>query len=541
MKASDLFIQILENKGVKTIYGVPWEENLDLLESIGKSNIELILTRNEQTAVFMAATYGRFTGKAWVALATLWPWATNMMTGVAYAQLGGMPLIVITGQKPQNKSKQGAFQIIDAVAMMKPVTKFATSIVSWARIPYTLENAFRIAEEEKPGAVHLELPEDIAWEHVLEEYSIIDLGTLPQRRPVPDKKSIQILISELEKYSHPLILVWSGANRKRVTKYLTKFIEKYNIPYFTSQMGKWVVHGRQQNYLWTAALTSGDYIHDAIKKSDLIISVGYDNSEKPTDILGIHGKPVININFTKSYFDYVYSPYLDIIWDIGNIFWYLNQENIDVSAWDFSQIYAINEKNNKKIEENLSLEDNFFYLMPRKLTKDLREVLADDDILTLDNGLYKVWIARNYPARNPNTLLLDNALATMWAWYASAMEAKRLSPDKKVVCVTWDGGLMMNLWDLETIVRLKLDIVIVVLNNHSYGMIKWKQQAQNFWDYGLDFWNPNFVKLAESFRAKGYKVSDKNDFKPTLQKALSETWLIILDVDFEYPEDGKIC
>jgi len=541
MKASDLFIKILENKGVKTIYGVPWEENLDLLESIGKSSIELILTRNEQTAVFMAATYGRFTGRAGVALATLWPWATNMMTWVAYAQLWGMPLIVITGQKPQNKSKQGAFQIIDAVAMMKPVTKFATSIVSGTRIPYILENTFRIAEEEKPWVVHLELPEDIAWEEVAEEYSIVNLGTLPQRRPVPDKKSIEILIAELEKYSHPIILVWSGANRKRVTKYLTKFIEKYNIPYFTSQMGKWVVHGRQQNYLWTAALTSGDYIHDAIKQSDLIISVGYDNSEKPTDILGIHGKPVININFTKSHFDYVYSPYLDIIWDIGNIFWHLTEASINTSSWDFSEIYAINTENKQKIEANIILEENYPYLMPRKLTKDLREVLADDDILALDNWLYKVWIARNYPARKPNTLLLDNALATMWAGYASAMEAKRLNPDKKVVCVTWDGGLVMNLWDLETIVRLKLDIVIVVLNNHSYGMIKWKQQAQHFWDYGLDFGNPDFVRLAESFWATGYKVQDKNDFKPILQKALSEKGLIILDVDFEYPEDGKIC
>ncbi len=540
MKASDLFVKILENKGVTNIYGVPWEENLDLLESIGKSNIEFILTRNEQTAVFMAATYGRFTGKAWVALATLWPWATNMMTWVAYAQLWAMPLIVITGQKPQNKSKQGAFQIIDVVAMMKPVTKFTTSIVSGSRIPYILENAFRIAEEEKPWVVHLELPEDIAWEEVPEEYSIIDLGTLPQRRPVPDKKSIEILITELEKYSHPIILVWSGANRKRVTKYLTKFIEKYNIPYFTSQMGKWVVQGRQQNYLWTAALTSGDYIHDVIKKSDLIISVGYDNSEKPTDILGIHGKPVININFTKSYFDYVYSPYLDIIGDIGNIFWHLSEARIDSSSWDFSEIYTLNAENKRKIEENFKLEDDFPYLMPRKLAKVLREVLADDDILTLDNGLYKVWIARNYPARKPNTLLLDNALATMWAGYASAMEAKRLNPDKKVVCVTWDGGLMMNLWDLETIVRLRLDIVIVVLNNHSYGMIKWKQQAQHFWDYGLDFGNPDFVQLAESLWAKGYKVEDKNDFKPLLQKALSEKGLVILDVDFEYPEDWKI-
>jgi len=540
MKASDLFVKILEKQWVDTIYGVPGEENLDLLDSIGHSSIKLILTRNEQTAVFMAATYGRLTGKAGIALATLGPGATNMMTGVAYAQLGGMPVIVITGQKPQNHSKQWAFQIIDVVGMMKPVTKFATSIVSWERIPYILENAFRIAEDEKPGAVHIELAEDIAAEQVPEKYSLTDLGTRKIRRPVPDYKAVPELITELENAKAPIILIWSGANRKRVTTYLTKFIEKYNIPYFTSQMGKGVVSGRQENYLGTAALTAGDYIHDAIAESDLILSVWYDNAEKPTDILGINGKPVININFVKSNFDYVYSPYLDVIGDIGNTFWQLCEAEIDSSNWDFQKIYEINEVNQQKIQDNTSLEDDIPYMMPRKLAKDLRESLADDDILTLDNGLYKVWLARNYPARKPNTILLDNALATMWAGYASAMEAKRLHPDKKVVCVTGDGWLVMNLWDLETAVRMKLDLVIVILNNSSYGMIKWKQQGWWFDDYGLDFGEMDFIKLAESFGASGYKVEKKEDFKLLLQSTMQKSWVHIIDLDFDYPADGKI-
>ena len=540
MKASDLFVKILEQKWVDTIYGVPGEENLDLLDSIGHSNIKLILTRNEQTAVFMAATYGRLTGRAGIALATLGPWATNMMTGVAYAQLGGMPVIVITWQKPQNHSKQGAFQIIDVVGMMKPVTKHAMSIVSGERIPYILENAFRIAEEEKPGAVHLELPEDIAAEQVPEKYSLPDLQTRKIRRPVPDYKAIPELIKELETAKTPIILIGAGANRKRITTYLTKFIEKYNIPYFTSQMGKWVVSWRQENYLGTAALTSGDYIHDAIAQSDLILSVWYDNAEKPTDILWINGKPVININFMNSNFDYVYSPYLDIIWDIWNTFWQLCEAKIDSSNWNFQKIYEINEVNQKKILENISLEDDIPYMMPRRLARDLRECLADDDILTLDNGLYKVWLARNYPARKPNTILLDNALATMGAGYASAMEAKRLHSDKKVVCVTWDGGLVMNLWDVETAVRMKLDIVIVILNNSSYGMIKWKQHGGWFEDYGLDFGEMDFIKLAESFGASWYKISKKEDFNPKLEEVMDKPGVQIIDLDFDYPEDGKI-
>ena len=540
MKASDLFVKILEQKWVDTIYGVPGEENLDFLDSLGRSSIKLILTRNEQTAVFMAATYGRFTGKPGVALATLGPGATNMMTGVAYAQLGGLPLIVITGQKPQNHSKQWAFQIIDVVGIMKPVTKWATSIVSGERIPYILENAFRIAEEEKPGAVHLELPEDIAAEEVASEFAIVDLGVKKIRRPVADYKAIPELISEIEQAKAPIILIWAGANRKRVTTYLTKFIEKYNIPFFTSQMWKGVVDEWMSQCLGTAALTSGDYIHDAIAESDLILSVGYDNAEKPTDILGINGKPVININFMKSNFDYVYSPYLDVIWDIGNIFWNLCEEDIDSSNWNFSKIYEINEGNQKKIQENIALEDDTPHMMPRKLASDLRQVLEGEDILALDNGLYKVWLARNYPAYSTNTILLDNALATMWAGYASAMEAKRINPDVNVVCVTGDGWLVMNLWDLETIVRMKLDLTIVVLNNSSYGMIKWKQQGSWFDDYGLDFWNMDYIKLAESFGAIWYKVEKKEDFKAILEKTLWEKWLKIIDLAFDYPRDGKI-
>ena len=540
MKTSDLFVKILEKKGVETIYWVPWEENLDLLDSIWKSKIELILTRNEQTAVFMAANYGRFTWKPWVALATLWPWATNMMTWIAYAQLGWMPIIAITGQKPQNKSKQWQFQIIDIVSMMKPISKYCTSIVSWNRVPYILENAFKIAEEEKPWAVVIELPEDIAWEEVSENFSIIDLKTEKQRRPVIDDKWLKNLIFELENAKSPVILIWAGANRKRITKYLTKFIYKYNIPFFSSQMWKWVVDERSEQYIGTAALTSWDYIHNCLKESDLIISVWYDVVEKPTEILGINGTKLININFFSSYYDYVYSPYLDVVWDIANIFWSLCQQEIDSSWWNFSNIYEINKKNKAQIEENIKLEDNFSYMMPRRLCKELREYLWEDDILTLDNWLYKVWIARNYPAYMPNTLVLDNALATMWAWYSSAMEAKRLNPSKKVVCVTGDWWLIMNLWDLETAVRLNLDLLIIVLNNNSYWMIKWKQEwawLKKFW---LDFKNPDFVKLAESFWASWIRIEDKNDFWPVLKDTLSKKGIFIIDLQFSYPQDTGI-
>lgn len=535
MKTSDLFIKILEDKWVNTIYGVPWEENLDLLDSIRKSKkIKLILTRNEQTAVFMAATYWRLTWEVWVAIATLGPWATNMLTWVAFAQLWGFPIMVITWQKPIKKSKQWLFQIIDVISMMKPVTKYAKTIISGNKLPYILENAFRIAKEERPWAVAIELPEDIASEDVNFEWNIKYAEKI--RRPTIDEKSIISLKEELEKSKSPIILIWAWANRKRITKYLSKFIEKYNVPFFTSQMWKWVIDESKKEYLWTTAITHWDYIHKAIEESDLILSVWYDPIEKPTHLVWIWWTKTIHINFYEAEVDEVYNPYLEIIWDIWNTFWQLFEITINNSLWNFEKIYKIKEKYKEIIQteiKNENLDNNIIW--PRKLIEDIRNTLEKKDIVALDNWLYKVWFARNYKTYEPNTLLLDNALATMWAWLASGMEAKRLNPDKNVVVVTWDWWLVMNLWDLETAVRLKLDLVLIVLNNSSYGMIKWKQEWANMQKWWLDFWNPDFVKLAESFGWKWYKVENKDDFKNILEKTLTEKWLKIIDINFDYP------
>lgn len=539
MKASDLFIETLIKNWVKTIYGVPWEENLDLIDSLRKSEkIELILTRNEQTAVFMAATYGRLTWEVWVAIATLWPWATNMVTWVAYAQLWWFPIMVITGQKPIKKSKQWQFQIIDVVGMMKPITKYSTSIVSSSRIPYILNNAFKIAKSERPWAVAIELPEDIASENVETKNYLVSDEKI--RRPIVDEKSILILKKELESAKSPIILIWAWANRKRITKYLWEFIKKYNIPFFTSQMWKWVISEEFSQYLWTAALTSWDYIHDAIKKSDLILSVWYDPIEKPTHLIWNWWTKNIHINFYESNLDEVYNPYYEIIWDIASTFWQLSETKIDNSNWNFDEIYEIKNNYEKLIQENIVLEvESENVMWPRQLVEDVRSVLAKDDIVALDNGLYKVWFARNYKTYSPNTLLLDNALATMWAWVASWLEAKRINNDKNVVVVTWDWGLVMNLWDLETVVRLWVDLTIVVLNNYSYWMIKWKQTGADMTEWWLDFWNPDFVTLAKSFGWKWYKVENKNYFRAVLEAANKEKWLKIIDLKFDYTVEIK--
>lgn len=534
MKASDLFVRCLENEWVQYIFWVPGEENLDFVESLKSSPIELIVTRNEQTAVFMAATYGRLTGKAWVALATLWPGATNMVTGIAHAQLGGMPVIVITGQKPIKKSKQWRFQIIDVVDMMKPITKRATVVPNGNRIPAIVRQAFKLAEDEKPGAVHIELAEDIAAEDVMQpEFFPAE----KIRRPQIDEKMLTILVDRIRQAKTPMILVWSGANRKRITKYLTKFIEKTNIPFFTSQMGKGVVSESLPQYIWTAALTSGDYIHPIIDMADLLIVVWYDIVEKPTNYWHNHAdRQVIHVNFTPAEVDDIYMPQLEVIGDIGNTLWQLDESDLHSGMWNFDAVYEKSAAMKKQLLANMDLEKNNTVMMPRRLIAELRSLLDAEDILALDNGLYKVWVARNYPAYAPNTVLLDNALATMGAGYSVGMVAKMLNPSKKVVCLVWDGGLMMNLWDIETAIRLWLDMVIVVVNDSAYGMIKWKQKWMWFSDYGLDLQNPDFIALAKSFWAHGYRVDTADQFTPVMQQALSQKGISIVDMAFVYPD-----
>lgn len=534
MKASDLFVRCLENEWVRYIFGVPGEENLDLLESLRESSIELIVTRNEQTAVFMAATYGRLVWKAGVALATLWPGATNMVTGIAHAQLGGMPVVVITGQKPIKKSKQWRFQIIDVVGMMKPITKWSTTVPNGNRIPAIVRQAFKLSEDEKPGAVHIELAEDIA----AEEVSMTEvLPAEKVRRPQIDAKMLDLLIERISQAQKPMLLIGSGANRKRITNYLTKFIQKTNIPFFTSQMGKGVVDESLPQYIGTAALTSGDYIHPIIDMADLLIVVGYDIVEKPTNYRHNHpSRQIIHVNFTPADVDDIYMPQLEAIGDIGNTFWQLDESSLDASMRDFSDVYDKVDVVKQQFAHNLALEKGAEVMMPRTLIQNLRNLLDKEDILALDNGLYKVWVARNYPAYAPNTVLLDNALATMGAGYSVGMVAKMLHPTQKVVCLVGDGWLMMNLGDIETAVRLWLDMIIVVLDDSAYGMIKRKQKGMWFADYGLDLRNPDFVALAKSFGAHWFAVDHPDNFSATMQQALGTKGISIVVVPFVYPE-----
>lgn len=534
MKASDLFVKALEAEGVEYIFGIPGEENLDLLNSLKNSSIKLIVTRHEQAAGFMAATYGRLTGMAGVCLSTLGPGATNLVTAAAYANLGAMPMVMITGQKPIKTSKQGQFQIIDVVDMMQPITHYSHQIASGNNIPARIREAFRKAKTERPGATHLELPEDIA----AEETDACVIQPSLHRRPLAEEKSVTMAAKMIEEAKHPLILIGAAANRKTAGKMLRQFIDKTGIPFFTTQMGKGVVDERHHLYLGCAALSDNDFLHCAIHQTDLVINVGHDVVEKPPFFMKRDGFNVIHINYTNAAVDPVYFPQADVIGDIANAVYQIKEKVHRQTHWDFECFMQAKIQIDAHLAEGI--EDDRFPMYPQRIVADIRKVMPDRGIIALDNGVYKIWFARNYPAYHHNTVLLDNALATMGAGLPSAIAAKLVFPESPVLAICGDGGFMMNSQELATAVRLNLDLVILILNDSAYGMIKWKQKNMGFEDFGLDLTNPNFILYAQSYGAHGHRINEAKDLLPTVESALKAGGVHVIEVPIDYSENDYI-
>ena len=534
-KASDLMIEALEREGVEYIFGIPGEENLDILESLRHSKIQLVLTRHEQGAGFMAATVGRLTGRLGVCLSTLGPGATNFVTAAAYAQLGAMPMMMITGQKPIKKSKQARFQIVDVVEMMQPVTKYSRQIVHGANVPSAVREAVRLAEEERPGAVCLELPEDIAEEMVDEP---LFFKAEAARRPAAEDKAIARAVEMIEKAQRPLLLVGAGANRKRTGKQLTRFVDQTGIPFICTQMGKGVISERHEKYLGTAALSDNDSVHDAVASADLIINVGHDVIEKPPFFMSEGGFEVLHISFASAEVDAIYFPQLEVVGDIANAVWQVNESIKNANHWNFDTFTDVKSKVDEHTSEKS--DDPRFPLCPQRLVADVRQAMPDDGIICLDNGMYKIWFARNYRAYQPNTILLDNALATMGAGLPSAIGASFVYPERKVLAICGDGGFMMNSQELETAVRMKRNVTTLILRDDSYGMIRWKQDDSNFPDWGLEFGNPDFVRYAESYGASGYRVEKTDDLLVILEKCLSDGGVNVIECPIDYAENASL-
>src|SRR3954452_16770220 len=533
-KGSSLLVKALENEGVEQIFGIPGEENLDVVESLRTSKIKLILTRHEQAAAFMAATHGRLPRTPGVCISTLGPGALNLSTGAAYAHLGAMPMVMLTGQKAIMTSKQARFQIVDVVASMRPLTKMTRQIVSSASIPAIVRDAFRMAMEERPGPVHLELPEDVAGEET-DDVPLVPPHPieLPIAPPVALDRAAEMILKALR----PLIMLGAGSSRPRLVEPLSSFVRRTRIPFFNTQMGKGSVTGGSNLYMGTAALSAGDYVHRAVDHADLIIAIGHDTVEKPPFIMGPNGPKVIHVGFTPANVEQVYFPHAEVVGDVGPSLALL-ADRIEGKLRIDSAFTGLRSEIMARIRDRA--DEARFPPTPQRIVRDVRKVMPEDGIVCLDNGMYKIWFARNYRTHVANTLLLDNALATMGAGLPSAMMAAILYPDRRVLAVCGDGGFMMNSQEMETAVRLGLNLVVLILQDNAYGMIRWKQAVDGYNDFGMTFGNPDFIKYAKAYGIEGTRIEGPDYLAPTLEPSCAKGGIPLVSVPIDYSENTRV-
>ena len=531
MDTAELLVQCLENEGVEYIFGVPGEENLQVLQALKKSSIQFITTRHEQGAAFMADVYGRLTGKAGVCLSTLGPGATNLMTGVADAQLDRAPLVAITGQVGTDRMHIESHQYLDLVAMFAPVTKWNAQIVRPSITPEIIRKAFKLAQTEKPGAVHIDLPENIA---------AMTVEGKPLRRDGQEKsyasmQSIQQAAIALSQATNPMVLVGNGAIRARASDALIKFVTALNLPMANTFMGKGVLPYQHPLSLWTVGLQQRDYITCGLERADLLIAVGYDLVEYSPKKWNPDGDiPILHINATPAEIDSSYIPRVEVGGDITDS---LTEILKRVNRQGLPEPINLKLREEIRADYQRSADDGGFPVKPQKIIYDLRQVMGPEDIAISDVGAHKMWIARNYHCDRPNTCLISNGFASMGIAIPGAIAAKLVNPSRRVVAVTGDGGFMMNCQELETARRLGTAFVTLIFNDGGYGLIEWKQQNYYGESAFVHFTNPDFVKLAESMGLKGYRIEAAEDLMPILKEALEQTVPAVIDCPVDYREN----
>jgi acetolactate synthase I/II/III large subunit len=531
MNTAELLIKCLENEGVEYIFGLPGEENLHLLEALKDSSIQFITTRHEQGAAFMADVYGRLTGKAGVCLSTLGPGATNLMTGVADANLDGAPLVAITGQVGTDRMHIESHQYLDLVAMFAPVTKWNKQIVRPGITPEVVRKAFKVAEKEKPGAVHIDLPENIAAMPVEGKPLRID----NREKIYASYRSVNAASLAIAKAKNPLILTGNGAIRANASDALTEFATRLNIPVANTFMGKGAIPYIHPLSLWTVGLQQRDFITCAFEETDLIIAVGYDLIEYSPKRWNPHGTtPIIHIGADSAEIDSSYIPTVEVIGDIADS---LDEILKRCTRQGKPTPFAASLRNEIREDYEQYANDEGFPVKPQKIVYDLRQVMGSEDIVICDVGAHKMWMARHYHCESPNTCIISNGFAAMGIAIPGAVAAKLVNPNKKVVAVTGDGGFMMNCQELETALRVKTPFVTLIFNDNGYGLIGWKQMNQFGSTSYVDFGNPDFVKFAESMGLKGYRVTCAEDLIPILKTALEQDVPTVIDCPVDYREN----
>lgn len=535
MNTAELLVQSLVEEGVEYIFGIPGEENLEIIEALKKTDIRFITVRHEQGAAFMADVYGRLTGKAGVCLATLGPGATNLVTGVADADEDGAPLIAITGQVGTERMHLTSHQFLDLVKMFEPITKKSKQIVRPDTAAEIVRIAFKHAESEKPGACHIDLPVNIARMEVPDT----ERPLKKEDRPIefPDLTHVKEAARLISEAKAPVVLIGNSAVRAHAEEAITYFVTKFGIPAVNTMMAKGVVPYDNPYCMWTVGIPQQDYANILIDESDLVIAIGYDLVEyAPNKWNHDPSRRIIHIDALPTDINKLYQPEVQVVGDISNSVRWLTDyvKRREAPAFDT--------KLKKRMEKEFSGHDHddSYPVKPQRILSDIRRVLEPDDILVSDVGAHKMWIARQYHCYKPNTCIISNGFATMGIAVPGAVAAKLVYPDRRVLAVTGDGGFLMNSQELETAFRIGTPIVVLVFDDTSYGLIKWKQMDRFGESSCVDFGGIDYVKYAESFGGKGYRVERTEDLVPMLEDAFSQKVPCIIDCPVDYAENVKL-
>jgi len=526
---AELIIQGLEREGVEYVFGVPGEETQDLLFALESSQIKFIPTRHEQGAAFMADAYGRSTGKAGVCLATLGPGATNLVTGIADAFLDKVPLVAITAQGSSARVHKESHQVLDIIGMLKPITKWNASIQNPRTAGEVVRKAFKIAQSEKPGPTHIELPEDIAAMVAPGEA----LAPVSPRRSAPDHQAIRAAVELLKNAQAPVILAGNGAIRKRANRQLRKFVEQTDIPVISTFMGKGAIDDRDRHSLYTIGIQGRDFQMCAMERADLILAIGYDIGEyEPNKWNPTGDKPIVHIDFEPAEVNEHYQAKVEIIADISASIRELCSEASTHSLVFHPTWFSGLREEILSDHASYALKVDDPFTVPGSL-QIIREFMRPGDIMLSDVGSHKMWIGRNFPVYEPNSTFISNGLATMGIALPGGIGAKLAHPDRRVVTAMGDGGFLMNVQEIETAKRLGLGFPIIVFNDNDYGLIRWKQTSTAGKHFGTSLTNPDFVKLAESFDIAGYIPSTLTELREVLKHVIEEQELSIVEISID--------
>lgn len=537
MKAAELLVRCLENEGVELVFGLPGEETLEVMDALLDSRMRFIETRHEQGAAFMADVYGRLSGKAGVCLSTLGPGATNLLTGVADAYLDRAPLVAISGQASLNRRHKESHQYVDVMSMFKPVTKWNTSIPKAEVIPEAVRKAFKIAQTEKPGATHLELPEDVAEEQIGDPSAVQPLFVQAPVMPEPSQGQVARAIKAIGAAQHPVVLAGNGVIRGHAHEAVREFARQLHIPVLHTFMAKGVLPDSDPLSLYTIGLHARDYATVMMEQADVVIAIGYDFVEyAPCFWNPRRNKRIVHIDQSPAEVD---EHYIVEVGVLGNI--RLSLEDIAEGLAPFGSSWA--RRARKTVIEGFEAElagAPSWPLRPQHVMRDLRAALKPDDLVLCDVGAHKLWMARMFPCEVPNSCIISNGFAAMGIAVPGAIAAKLLFPERRVVAVTGDGGFLMNSQELETAVRLALPVVILVWRDNGYGVIRWKQQIRFGRTSSVEFGNPDFVRYAQSFGAAGYRVTDPSELHPVLVEALNSKVPAVIDCPVDYAENLRL-